>query len=105
MTDRGTPYGYRHMNGYSSHTYKWVTADGKVTYVKYHFKTNSGIKNFTSAEAKEMWSKNPYFSGTDLHEHIAKGGQASWTLCVQLMPEKDGDTYKYDIFDVTKVWP
>jgi catalase len=52
-----------------------------------------------------LWAKNPYYSGTDLHEHIAKGGQASWTWCVQLMPEKDAENYRYDILDITKVWP
>ena len=50
FSDRGTPYGYRHMNGYSSHTYKWVNDRGDVHYVKYHFKTDQGIKNFTAAE-------------------------------------------------------
>jgi len=93
------------MNGYSSHTYKWINAQGEVTYVKYHFKTNQGIKNFTSKQAKELWATNPYYSGTDLHEHIAKGGQASWTWYVQLMPEKEAETYRFDIFDVTKIWP
>jgi len=50
FSDRGTPYGYRHMNGYSSHTFKWVNKEGKVHYVKYHFKTDQGIKNFTAEE-------------------------------------------------------
>jgi len=50
MSDRGTPYSHRHMNGYSSHTYKWVNDKGENLWVKYHFKTNQGIKNFTQAE-------------------------------------------------------
>ena len=48
FSDRGTPDGYRHMNGYSSHTYKWVNDLGEVHYVKYHFKTDSGVKNLTA---------------------------------------------------------
>jgi catalase len=47
FSDRGTPYGYRFMNGYSSHTFKWVNEQGEVHFVKYHFKTDQGIKNFT----------------------------------------------------------
>jgi len=47
MSDRGTPYSHRHMNGYSSHTYKWVNDKGEAHWVKYHFKTDQGIKNFT----------------------------------------------------------
>ena len=54
FSDRGTPYGYRHMNGYSSHTFKWVNAKGEAHLVKYHFKTAQGIKNFTNSEAAEM---------------------------------------------------
>lgn len=40
MSDRGTPDGFCHMNGYSSHTYRWVNEKGEVHYVKYHFKTD-----------------------------------------------------------------
>jgi catalase len=54
FSDRGTPDGYRHMNGYSSHTYKWVNDKGEVHYVKYHFKTDQGIKNLTSQKAGEL---------------------------------------------------
>ena len=54
FSDRGTPNGFRHMDGFSSHTYKWVNEQGEVFFVKYHFKTNQGIKNFTGPEAKEM---------------------------------------------------
>ena len=93
------------MNGYSSHTYKWVNAKGEVFYVKYTFKTDAGIKNFTAAEAAEMSKTNPYFGKEDLYNHIESGNVASWTFYVQIMPEAEGESYKYDIFDVTKVWP
>ena len=52
MSDRGTPRTYRHMNGYSSHTYSTVNAAGERFWVKYHFKTVQGVENFTDAEAK-----------------------------------------------------
>ena len=82
MSERGTPYGYRHMNGYSSHTYKWINDKGEVFYVKYHYKTDAGIKNFTGDEAAEMTKKDPDFSTRDLFDHIAKGNVASWTWCI-----------------------
>jgi len=105
FSDRGTPYGYRHMNGYGSHTFKWVNAGGEVFYVKYHFKTDQGIKNFNRDEAAAMTASNPDFSQTDLFDNIQKGNNPSWTLYVQIMPEADAAGYKYDIFDVTKVIP
>ena len=105
FSDRGTPDGYRHMNGYSSHTYKWVNEKGEVHYVKYHFKTDSGIKNFTNKQAAELTNTNKDYATEDLFNHIDKGGVASWTWYVQIMPEKDGENYRFDIFDVTKVWP
>lgn len=105
FSDRGTPYGYRHMNGYSSHTYKWVNEKGEVHYVKYHFKTDQGIKNFTAKESAAMAGTNKDFSQQDLFENIQKGNFPSWTWYVQLIPEKAGEAYKFDIFDVTKVVP
>ena len=105
FSDRGTPYGYRFMNGYSSHTFKWVNDKGEVHYVKYHFKTDQGIKNFTQAELDEMLVKNKDFSQSDLYESIAAKNFPSWTWYVQLMPEKDAENYRFDVFDITKVWP
>jgi len=67
------------MNGYSSHTYKWVNAAGEAHWVKYHYKTDAGIKNFTGDEASEMGKKNPDFATQDLFEHIASGKAATWT--------------------------
>ena len=93
------------MNGYSSHTFKWVNAKGEVHYVKYHFKTDQGIKNFTAAEQDQMSLKDKDFSTSDLYNAIAKGNNPSWTWYVQLMPEKDAANYRFDVFDITKVWP
>lgn len=104
FSDRGTPYGFRHMNGYGSHTYRWVNAKGEVFYVKWHFKTDSGIKNLTGPEAEQM-RVEPDYAVKDLSEHIASGKAATWTYNVQIMPEADAENYKWNIFDVTKVWP
>jgi catalase len=105
FSDRGTPYGYRHMNGYSSHTFKWVNAKGEVHFVKYHFKTDQGIKNFTNEENDAMLGKNREFSQTDLYDNIEAGNFPSWTWYVQVMPEADAENYRFDILDITKVWP
>ncbi len=105
MSDRGTPYSWRHMNGYGSHTFRWVNAAGKGVWVKYHFKTESGIRNFSDSEAKAMVSEDPDFHIRDLHGHIAKGGEAAWRLEVQIMPEEEAESYRFNPFDLTKVWP
>ena len=62
FSDRGTPYGYRHMNGYGSHTFRWINESGEAFFVKWHFKTDSGIKNFTDQEASNMKSVDPDFA-------------------------------------------
>jgi len=79
MSNRGTPYSYRHVNGYSSHTFKWVNADGEAFYVKSHYKTNQGIKCFTAAEAAKKGQENSEWSTHDLYTEIAKGNFPSWT--------------------------
>lgn len=105
FSDRGTPVGFRHMDGFSSHTYKWVNAEGKAVWVKLHFKTESGIKNFTAEEAAAVAAKDPDFATRDLFNHIQGGGIAAWRVCAQIMPYEDAWTYRINPFDVTKVWP
>jgi catalase len=105
FSDRGTPDGYRHMNGYSSHTFSLINDKNELFYVKWHFKTKQGIKNFTPEQADEMRGKDPDFAQRDLFEAIAKGDFPKWRVCAQIMPEKDAETYHINPFDLTKVWP
>lgn len=105
FSDRGTPDGYRYMNGYSSHTFSLINGKNELFYVKWHFKTKQGIKNFTREQADEMRGKDPDYAQRDLFEAIAKGDFPKWQVCVQIMPEKDADTYRINPFDLTKVWP
>jgi catalase len=105
MSDRGTPRTYRNMNGYGSHTFTWVNAGGEAFYVKYHFKTDQGIENFTDAEAAAMCAQDVDFHRRDLWDTLASGGEASWTLEVQIMPVAEAADYRFNPFDVTKVWP
>ncbi|GAB3357919.1 catalase [Amycolatopsis echigonensis] len=105
MGDRGIPRTWRHMNGYSSHTYLWVNAAGEKFWVKYHFKTDQGIEFFTQHEADQMASADTDYHTRDLFEAIARGDYPSWTLHVQVMPFEDAKTYRFNPFDLTKVWP
>ncbi|CAD8092429.1 unnamed protein product [Paramecium sonneborni] len=105
FSNRGTPDGFRHMNGYTSHTFRWVNKEGEAFWIKLHFKTDAGNKSLTGAEADELRKTNPDYATQDLFEHLSSGKTATWTVQVQIMPEQDGFKYKWNIFDVTKVWP
>eukprot|EP00696_Hemimastix_kukwesjijk_P006812 gnl/Hemi2/18648_TR6171_c0_g1_i1.p2 gnl/Hemi2/18648_TR6171_c0_g1~~gnl/Hemi2/18648_TR6171_c0_g1_i1.p2 ORF type:complete len:489 (-),score=198.61 gnl/Hemi2/18648_TR6171_c0_g1_i1:90-1556(-) len=105
FSDRGTPYSYRHMNGYGSHTYKTVNAQGEAFWVKFHFKTETGVKNFNAADATRMAGEDADWATRDLYNHIKNGGVAAWSFCIQAMPVEQAASYRFDVFDVTKVWP
>jgi catalase len=105
FSDRGTPKDFRHMNGYSSHTFKWYNAKGEVYWVQYHFKTLQGIENLTREEATRLSGEDPNHAATDLYDSIEKGDCPAWRVCVQIMPAKDAATYRWNICDITKVWP
>jgi catalase len=104
MSDRGIPATLRHMHGFGSHTFKWVNENGEAVWVKYHFKTNQGVKNLAPDVAAKIAGENPDYHTEDLFNAIDKGDFPSWTLYVQIMPIEDADTYRWDPFDVTKVW-
>ena len=105
MGDRGIPRSWRHMNGYSSHTYMWVNAAGEKFWVKYHFKTDQGIECMTQDEADRMAGVDGDYHRRDLFNSIANKDYPSWTLFMQVMPFAEAKTYRYNPFDLTKVWP
>ncbi|MCW2782577.1 MAG: katA [Marmoricola sp.] len=105
MGDRGVPATLRNMNGYGSHTFMWVNAAGEKFWIKYHFKTDQGVKNITQEAADELAGQDSDFHRRDLHEAIEAGQFPSWTLHVQVMPYADAKTYRFNPFDLTKVWP
>ncbi len=105
FSDRGTPRSYRHMNGHSSHTFKWYNERGAHCWVKFHFKTEQGIQNFTREEAARMAGENPDQATRDLFDAIARRDFPSWRVCVQIMPPADAKSYRWNSFDVTKIWP
>lgn len=85
MSDRGTPDGFRHMNGYSSHTFRWTNKNGEAYWVKLHFKTKSGIKNLTWDEATQKYT-TPDYATQDLVEHLDQGKTAEWDFYIQAIP-------------------
>ena len=105
MGDRGLPKTWRHMNGYSSHTYMWVNGEGERFFVKYHWHSDQGVENLTNEEAEQLAGQDADFHRRDLFDAIERGDHPSWRLSVQVMPYEEARTYRYNPFDLTKVWP
>jgi catalase len=105
MGDRGLPRSWRHMNGYSSHTYLWENAGGEKHWVKYHFKTDQGVEHLTQEEGDRLAGEDGDFHQRDLVSAIERGEHPTWTLYVQAMPYADAADYRFNPFDLTKVWP
>lgn len=105
FTDRGTPDGFRFMHGYSSHTFSLYNEAGERFWCKWHFKSLQGIKNLTRQEAERLAGADPDYATRDLYDAIARGEGPRWKVLVQIMPERDAETYHLNPFDLTKVWP
>ena len=105
MSDRGIPASYRHMHGFGSHTFSFINAANERYWVKFHFKTQHGIKNLTDQEATDLVGKDRESSQRDLYEAIERSDFPRWTMYVQIMPEADAAKVPYHPFDLTKVWP
>jgi len=105
MSDRGIPSSYRHMHGFGSHTFSLINGANERHWVKFHFKSQQGIKNLTDGEAESIIGKDRESHQRDLYEAIEGGDFPKWTLCVQVMPEVDASKVPYNPFDLTKIWP
>ena len=104
FSDRGIPDGYRHMHGFGSHTYSLINAKGERTWVKWHFKTQQGIKNLAPADAARLAGTDPDYAQRDLFEAIERGDFPRWTVCIQVMSEAEAASRDENPFDVTKTW-
>ncbi|HQO77183.1 MAG TPA: catalase [Thermodesulfobacteriota bacterium] len=104
MSDRGIPYSYRHMHGFGSHTFSMINADNERYWVKFHLKTQQGIRNLTDEESFAVIGKDRDSHQRDLLESIDRGEFPRWTMFIQVMPEKEASTCPYNPFDLTKVW-
>lgn len=105
MSDRGLPATYRHMHGFGSHTFSMINADNERVWVKFHFKSNQGIRNLTDKEAEVVIGKNRESHQADLYSAIEEGNNPSWVLKIQVMTEEQAESSPYNPFDLTKVWP
>ncbi len=105
MSDRGIPLSYRHMNAYGSHTYSFISADNQRYWVKFHFKTQQGIKCLSDAEAETLIGKNRESHQCDLYDSIESGDFPRWNMQIQIVPEEAAAQFPFNPFDLTKVWP
>lgn len=105
FSDRGIPDGYRFMNGYGSHTFKLVNSKDEPVYCKFHYKTDQGIKNLKTSKAAELASTDPDYSIRDLYNAISEGNFPSWTFSIQVMTFAQAEKWRWNPFDLTKVWP
>ncbi len=104
MSDRGLPASYRHMHGFGSHTFSFLNGKNERSWVKFHFRTQQGIKNLSDEEAEVLVGKDRESHQRDLFESIEKHEFPRWTMFIQIMPEKDAAKYHFHPFDLTKVW-
>lgn len=105
MSGRGTPDGYRHMNGYGSHTFSMINAQNERVYVKFHWKTQQDIKNLTQEQCNQIAATDRDSATRDLHEAIMSGNFPKWKLYIQVLTEEQVKHTPFHPFDVTKVWP
>ncbi|AMX00733.1 catalase [Rummeliibacillus stabekisii] len=104
MGDRGIPTDYRHMHGFGSHTYSMINANNERVYVKFHFETQQGIKNYTDQEAAEVVANDRESSQRDLYEAIERGEFPKWKMSIQVMTDEQARNHRDNPFDLTKVW-
>ncbi|HMC16324.1 MAG TPA: catalase [Albitalea sp.] len=109
FSDRGTPDGYRHMDGFGSHTYSLINAAGERVWVKWHLKTRQGIKNLLPQDAALLAGSDPDHAQRDLFDAIARGDFPAWNVFIQVMTEAEAVAWEartgWNPFDLTKVWP
>ena len=105
MSERGIPRTYRHMHGFGSHTFSFINAANERFWVKFHFRSQQGIENLSDAEAEALVGRDRESHQADLLHAIERGEFPKWKLQIQVMPEKDAASYRFNPFDLTKVWP
>ena len=105
FSDRGIPRGIPFMNGYGSHTYSFINSKNERFWVKFHFKTMQGIQCMAQEEADELAGKDPDFHTRGLFEMIERGEYPKWKFYLQVMPEVEAENYRWNPFDLTRIWP
>lgn len=105
FSDRGTPDGFHRMHGYSGHTFKWINDKGEFHYVQVHVRADKGFKTLTNEEAGDLAGSNPDYGQQELFESIERSEFPSWTVYVQTMTPAQAEAFRYNVLDLTKVWP
>lgn len=105
FSDRGIPTSYRHVHGFGSHTYSLINGDGERVWCKFHFKTNQGIQNYDDSESAALIGRDRESHQRDLHSSIASGDHPSWSVKIQVMTQAQAEDFRWNPFDLTKVWP
>jgi catalase len=105
MSDRGIPSSYRFMHGFSSHAYSFINAANERCWVKFHFRSQQGIQNYTDQEAEMVAGMDRESHQRDLYEAIEQRKFPRWAMFVQIMTEAQADAMKTNPFDLTKQWP
>lgn len=103
-SDLGTPANYRQMDGNGVHAFKFVNKKGKVTYVKFHWKSLQGVKNLTAKELPIVQGKDAGHATSDLYENIEKKNFPSWELTASLLEPEDLNKFDFNPLDDTKEW-
>ncbi|WP_108668755.1 catalase [Peribacillus acanthi] len=105
MSDRAIPRSFRMMEGFGVHTFRFINAEGKAHFVKFHWKPLLGVHSLVWDEAQKIAGKDPDFHRRDLWESIEMGDFPEYELGVQMIEEKDEFKFDFDILDPTKIWP
>ncbi|EGF98428.1 uncharacterized protein MELLADRAFT_40847 [Melampsora larici-populina 98AG31] len=105
FSDAGTPQGFVNMDGFTSHSYRWIKKDSSWVYVKLHAVSDQGIHNFTAAESEKIAGENPDYAAEDLFTRIESGKFPSWTVYAQVLTPAEAEKFRYNVLDLTKDWP
>ncbi|HIZ49794.1 MAG TPA: catalase [Candidatus Pseudomonas excrementavium] len=105
MSDRAIPRSFRMMQGFGVHTFRFVTREGKSTFVKFHLTPKLGTHSLVWDEAVKIAGADPDFNRRDLWEAIETGEYPEWTFGVQLVSEEDAEKFSFDLLDSTKIIP
>ncbi|MDI7637251.1 catalase HPII, partial [Cronobacter sakazakii] len=105
MSDRGIPRSYRTMEGFGIHTFRFINAEGKGTFVRFHWKPVAGKASLIWDESQKLTGRDPDFHRRDLWEAIEAGDYPEYELGVQLIPEEDEFKFDFDLLDATKLIP
>jgi catalase len=105
MSDRAIPRSFRFMEGFGVHTFQLVNAEGKATFVKFHWKPKLGLQSVVWNEAVKLNGADPDFHRRDLWDAIQSGNYPEWELCLQLFDKAFADKFDFDVLDATKIIP